>query len=154
MRMFLAKYRAYMIRSNWISEFGSGVVVLFAVYQILDTIDIAGPVKVGDLPEPVLRSFILEAAIVISFSLRCVAAIRIQYIPHWVFAGSWFLCAIVGAVYFYFDYGHLAVFIDLRRIDILSNWMWMFIVFSGVRFFITAATAYALSLDEFDTYRR
>ena len=141
-----------MTRSSGITKYLCGLIVFFALYQILETIDIAGPAKVGDLPEPVLRSFILEALIVISFAVRCLAAVKIQYIPYWLFAASWYFCAIVGAVYFYYDYGQLAVFIDLRRIDILSNWMWAFVVFSSVRFFITAATAYAMSLDEFDTY--
>ncbi|HKP68613.1 MAG TPA: hypothetical protein VJV05_04975, partial [Pyrinomonadaceae bacterium] len=90
MRKFLAKYRQYMIRSSLLTKLACGGVVLVALYQILETIDIAGPAKVGDLPEPLLRSFILEALIVISFALRCVAAVKIQYIPHWVFAASWF----------------------------------------------------------------
>ena len=141
-----------MIRSSWLSKLACGVILFFALYQILDTIDIAGPAKVGDLPPSVLRTFILEALIAVSFALRFVAVSRAQYISHWLLTGSWIFCAIVGCVYFYYDYGGLAFYVDLRRIDILANWMWAFIVFSAVRFSITAGLAYALSLDEFDPY--
>jgi hypothetical protein len=71
-----------------------------------------------------------------------------------VFTGSWVVCAAVASIYFWTIYGRIAVCVDLRRIDILANWMWAFIAFSAVRVFITSALAYTLSLDEFDTYRR
>ena len=152
MRKFVSKYRKYMERSSWISKLACGLILFSAGYQILETIDIAGPSKVGDLPPSVLRSFILEALIVVAFALRFWAVSRIQYIPHWVVGASWLFCAVVGAVYFYFDYGGLVIFVEVLRIDILANWMWLFIVFSAVRFFITSALAYTLSLDEFDSY--
>ena len=152
MRKFFAKYRTYMIRSNGLSKLGSGLILLFALYQVFDTIDIAGSSKVGDLPPAVLRSFILEALIVIAFGLRFVAASKIQYLSPWVVGASWLFCAVVGTIYFYFDYGRLVVFVDVLRIDILANWMWLFVVVSAVRFFVTAAMAYAVSLDEFDSY--
>ena len=141
-----------MIRSSWLSKLASGLIILFALYQILETIDIAGPSKVGDLPPSVLRSFILEALIVIAFALRFWAVSRIQYVPQWAVGASWLFCAVVGAVYFYFDYGGLVVFVEVLRIDILANWMWLFIIFSAVRFFITSALAFTVSLDEFDSY--
>ena len=152
MRKFVAKYRTYMIRSSWVSKLACGVILLSALYQILETIDIAGHEKVGDLPPAVLRSFILEALIVIAFALRFWAVSRIQYVPHWPVGASWFFCAVVGAVYFYTDYGGLGIYDTMLRIDFLANWMWAFIVFSAVRFFVTSALAYTVSLDEFDSY--
>lgn len=140
-----------MIRSSWLSKLGCGVVLLFAVYQLLDTVEFVGPAKVSDLEQSLVQNIVLEFAVVIVFVLRFVATSKIQYIPQWVFAGSWFLCAIVGSIYFWTIYGGFGI-VDLRRIDILANWIWAFIIFSVVRFFVTSAMAYAISLDEFDTY--
>ena len=152
MRKFFAKYKKYMIRSSWLSKLGCGVILFFAGYQLLDTIDVVGPARVSDLDPSVQQNIVLEFAIVISFILRFVAVSRMQYIPQWLLASSWFLCAIVACVYFVTIYGRLALLVDMRRIDILANWMWAFLVFSAVRFGVTAAVAYAISLDEFDSY--
>jgi hypothetical protein len=152
MRKFAKRYRAFMVRSSWISKFGCGVLALFAFYQVTDSIDAAGTGRASDLDPALLRAVILELLILAAFVLRYLAVRKMQFVSQWILSASWIGCAILGLVYIVDVNGGLPSMGDLIRIDVLSNSIWGFIVLSALRFLITAAMAFAVSLDDIDSY--
>jgi len=152
MRKFAARYSAYMLRSNSISKFACVLVILSAFYQFTYSLEIIGPAKAVDLESAVLRTVVLELGLLISFLLRLIALWKRQFISLWIVAGSWLLCSALGSAYVFTVYDGIPAMDDIFRIDILANWTWAFIIFSVPRFLITAAMAYAVSLDEFNPY--
>jgi hypothetical protein len=75
-----------------------------------------------------------------------------QYVSQWVLSASWIACAILGMVYIVDVNGGLPRMDELVGIDVLSNSIWGFIVFSVLRFLTTSAIAFAVSLDDIDSY--
>ena len=152
MRKFARRYSAFMVKSIWVSKLGCGLLVFFVSYHLLERIEIAGPAKVSELDPAVLEALLLEAFLLISLLLRCVAVWRVQFISLWMLAASWVICGIAGLVYIFTVNGGLPPIFELFRIDILANCVFAFILLSVVRFFITAAIAFTLSLDDYDPY--